>query len=632
MAALVTKPPDELCASFFVHPPSKAIECAICTNVMRDSCVACPKNHSFCRGCITKWKGRSTQCPRCKGELLDELNSNVDLAGVIDETVVYCFSRGGRPADEENEEDDELEASGSASESAASGKRKAATSGGSGAKEAKVDECQWTGPLAQAPAHFAVCDYAGAMCKHAGCGRVVRRSALEAHEEGCCDYQLQQCKWTGCGVDVPRATKRLHEQSCRKRLVPCSRQGCEAASMCFDALAGHLRDECLLEEVACPYEPMGCPARMLRKDVEAHEDAAYKQHNRLLLAKVARQEEHAAEQRKRMQTEIDGLKDEVRTLQEQTDDAGEISTVIELKVKHAQLTGAEPFVLRYTDSPTLIYSRARVLDGCTWRLFVETKDDDDEDESDHYGLYLVLGEGPVPCKVRYIMELVCPSSFRNRPGLGVNESGECTFHDIYEPEGKKRFVPKADLADAATSPYVKNGYVTFKCTFYVVAPIRERIQRQQGQIAGLQRALNHVTGGEVIVLKVKHTHLTGAEPFVPRYPDDPTYIYSEDRVLDGRRFGLFVETHDARFPDHYGLYLEIFDGPVPFKVKRTMELVHHDGQAASAVTHSEDFTCEIHGPYGVDELVPKADFASAATSPYVKDGYVSFKCTFEIVA
>ena len=124
MATLVTKPLETLCQTLFVTQPPKSVVCSICHNVMRDCCVACPKLHSFCRGCITKWRDLSNdrsnaKCPRCNSVLSEEFIPNVDLVGTIDEAHVHCFTRTGRtrtgrPA---GEDDDGPAASSSSSSS-----------------------------------------------------------------------------------------------------------------------------------------------------------------------------------------------------------------------------------------------------------------------------------------------------------------------------------------------------------------------------------------------------------------------------------------------------------------------------------------------------------------------------------
>ena len=71
----------------------------------------------------------------------------------------------------------------------------------------------------------------------------------------------------------------------------------------------------------------------------------------------------------------------------------------------------------------------------------------------------------------------------------------------------------------------------------------------------------------------------------------------------------------------------------PCKVKIAFELVHHDKQVASAkkMSSTSSHTYKDKGVVGYSQFVHKARLADAATSPYVKNGYVTFKCTFEVL-
>jgi hypothetical protein len=183
---------------------------------------------------------------------------------------------------------------------------------------------------------------------------------------------------------------------------------------------------------------------MQRKDVDAHEEAAMKKHNRLLLARDCA-----------VQGEINALKDAIGRRGKE---------VIELRVKHAELTGAEPFVPHRRDRPTRIYSEERIVEGCTFRMEVDVKDPSEAD-FDHYGIRLWMYDGPVPCKVQYSFELV---HHDGRAASAKTSIAVYTWEAGNKGKGKPKFVPKARLANAATSPYVKNGYVTFKCTIEIV--------------------------------------------------------------------------------------------------------------------------------------------------------------------
>ena len=114
---------------------------------------------------------------------------------------------------------------------------------------------------------------------------------------------------------------------------PNKGQGCSVDGIRADSVAAH-REVCRYESVPCRYVGAGCTARVMRKDVEAHEDAAMKQHNRLLLANMARLEERAntrwqaleqsltTQSKKTEKTELlaEKLTDEVRELKEKVEE------------------------------------------------------------------------------------------------------------------------------------------------------------------------------------------------------------------------------------------------------------------------------------------------------------------------
>ena len=55
-------------------------------------------------------------------------------------------------------------------------------------------------------------------------------------------------------------------------------------------IAAHKANECPFETVACPFSSVGCNELILRKNIDSHEEASMKQHNRLLLQSLAAQD------------------------------------------------------------------------------------------------------------------------------------------------------------------------------------------------------------------------------------------------------------------------------------------------------------------------------------------------------
>ena len=121
------------------------------------------------------------------------------------------------------------------------------------AKRAKSDHCMWTGKLCEAKKHFNECEYAGALCGF-GCGAVVRRIDMPEHEASICPNRGVMCTNVGCTALMPQPM-----------------------------IAAHKANDCLYELVNCPFSSVGFKERVLRKDVDSHEEVAMKQHNRLLL-------------------------------------------------------------------------------------------------------------------------------------------------------------------------------------------------------------------------------------------------------------------------------------------------------------------------------------------------------------
>ncbi len=103
--------------------------------------------------------------------------------------------------------------------------------------------------------------------------------------------------------------------------------------------------------------------------------------------------------------------------------------------------------------------------------------------------------------------------------------------------------------------------------------------------------------------------------------------------MQGCTVSIFVETEDEdpRDQDYYGIFLNVYGGPFPCKATCTWELVHHDGDPQSAVTEEDEYTLTEVNASGTSRFFSKARLASRNNNPYVKDGYVTFKCTFKFV-
>jgi hypothetical protein len=311
------------------------------------------------------------------------------------------------------------------------------------------------GKLEDAATHFHECGYAGAKCSYAGCGKVMIRINMVEHE-ATCQHRAERCGLCGRLQKITELAQ--HQLVCPKRQVDCDNHDCDAR-VAFDELAAHKANDCGYEEVGCPFADMGCTARILRKDIDSHEDAALKQHNRLLLGK-AKEQQQINQQQEIIWQSHEELKQELEELKARVADMDH--EVIIFRVKHAVLTGREPFVPVDPSFPTWIYSEEKVVNGHKLCIVVDTNDEDSEEPE--CSAFLHHFDGPVPCQVTWTFELLHydgnPQSAAKREGVDTFTKN-LAFRCLH-------FISKADLASRNNNPYVKDGYVTFKCTVKVV--------------------------------------------------------------------------------------------------------------------------------------------------------------------
>jgi hypothetical protein len=320
---------------------------------------------------------------------------------------------------------------------------------------------------------------------------VIRRDISE--HEATCQHRIESCGMCGSLQKVDELAQ--HQLVCLKRQVDCDNHGC-GARVAFDELAAHKASNCGYEEVGCPFADMGCTARMLRKDIDSHEDAAWKQHNRLLLGKVKEQQRitmqqqqitlHVRKDRDGQQKAFDELKEElegVKEVHEQLKEAhdglqreheelkvarGRLEPQVRyeditLCVKQAVLTGTEPFAALDPHIAARVYSEEKVVQGRKVFLYVELQNPLTQN---CYCVFLLVKNGPARIKVTYtyIAELV---RHDGNPLSAVRNEDDHTFTD-FDESCCVNVIPRYRLASSDNNPYVKDGYVTFKCTVKIV--------------------------------------------------------------------------------------------------------------------------------------------------------------------
>ena len=150
-----------------------------------------------------------------------------------------------------------------------------------------------------------VCSFTSVGCKWTG-----KLDNLEAHEKSDCDSADIACPH-GCGMHFPRCQSRDHSEVCERVVVACPNQCGAVLERGFITI--HLKTNCKLADVNCPFERDGCKARIKRKDVTSHLETKLDAHLTMVMQKTSKAEqewkqtkqaliseqEHALQQRKK---------------------------------------------------------------------------------------------------------------------------------------------------------------------------------------------------------------------------------------------------------------------------------------------------------------------------------------------
>jgi len=145
--------------------------------------------------------------------------------------------------------------------------------------------CQWTGTVGTLDNHVASsCQFELIPCPNKcvedeGTGELLLiRRDMEEHLASKCPKRAYKCPH--CGKrGVFASIMKDHDKVCVKKVVPCPNKkiGCSIFVERWKTKE-HVYGDCEYTEVPCVYEGLGCGVRMLRKDQEAHEKEANREH------------------------------------------------------------------------------------------------------------------------------------------------------------------------------------------------------------------------------------------------------------------------------------------------------------------------------------------------------------------
>ena len=145
--------------------------------------------------------------------------------------------------------------------------------------------CQWVGELMYLKEHLdpllRKCGFILLVCP-LGCGERVRSSAMEEHIRSYCSKRSYVCEH--CGYYNKRdIVIEKHYPLCELFPVECPNK-CSVDNLKRNQFEMHIKEQCPLQVIQCPFTSAGCTLQLPRREMEEHEDKAMRQHLRMVMS------------------------------------------------------------------------------------------------------------------------------------------------------------------------------------------------------------------------------------------------------------------------------------------------------------------------------------------------------------
>ena len=220
----------------FVERPSDAFqggECPVCLLVLKEPCLISCCGHKYCRVCIERVKKDTQPCPLCNEPDFSFMQERALERYLRDLDVWCCYKKVG---------------------------------------------CEWNGKLAKYEQHLNKtpspesqvigCQFVEVECMHE-CGEWFQRPHITAHQTQQCKKRPYSCDYCQDYSSTFEEVIKIHYPQCNKYPVDCPNK-CREYPFERQELATHLKDECPLTLVNCPFYYAGCDVQIPRKDMSEH--------------------------------------------------------------------------------------------------------------------------------------------------------------------------------------------------------------------------------------------------------------------------------------------------------------------------------------------------------------------------
>ena len=219
----------------FVEPPPSVFqtECPVCLLVLKEPCLISCCGHKFCRKCIERIKDSEVPCPLCSQPNFTFLRERA-LERSLNDWKVWCTYR--------------------------------------------KKGCKWKGRLRKLEKHLNQdlsqenrlngCQFVAVECTYK-CGKWFYRCHITTHETQQCKKRPYSCAHCRDYHSTFEDVTEVHYPQCGKYPVACP-NCCDVYMIERQNVESHLREQCRLTVVECPFHFAGCETRLPRKDMPEH--------------------------------------------------------------------------------------------------------------------------------------------------------------------------------------------------------------------------------------------------------------------------------------------------------------------------------------------------------------------------
>ena len=231
---------------FIESPPSGLqTECPVCLQILKEPCLVSCCGHKFCRECIQRIEKDKKPCALCNQHDFTFMRE-LGLERSLNDLEVWCSYR--------------------------------------------KEGCEWRGKLGKLDEHLNRnsspdnqlngCKFVELECMYE-CGAWFQRRYISGHETQQCEKRPYSCDHCQDYNSTFQDVTKVHYPQCGLYPVPCPND-CDVYMFERRNLESHLKEQCPVTLVDCPFSYAGCETQLPRKDIPEHLDRASTTHLTML--------------------------------------------------------------------------------------------------------------------------------------------------------------------------------------------------------------------------------------------------------------------------------------------------------------------------------------------------------------